>query len=39
VLRNIRPIKPFPVKGKLGLYDVEVEPSAFGPPDRSLFDG
>lgn len=23
VLRNVRPIDPFPVKGRLGLYDVE----------------
>ena len=26
VLKNIRPIKPFPVKGTLGIYDVDVPP-------------
>lgn len=24
VLENMRPVKPFPVKGKLGLYEVEL---------------
>lgn len=28
-LRNIKPIKPFPVSGSLGLYDVEI-PNAKG---------
>jgi len=26
VLRNIRPIEPFPVKEKLGFYEVECQP-------------
>ena len=25
VLEDIRPIEPFPVRGQMGLYDVEVE--------------
>lgn len=28
VLDDIRPLKPFPVKGRLGLYEVELPPEA-----------
>ena len=39
VLKNIRAIKPFPVKGMLRLYDVHVDPSALVPPEpTSLFE-
>ncbi len=30
VLSNIRRIRPFPVKGKLGIYDVECSPEVEG---------
>lgn len=26
ILSNIRPIRPFPVKGRMGLFDVQIEP-------------
>lgn len=35
VLRNIRPIKPFPVRGQLGVYDVDVSESDLVPPDET----
>ena len=43
VLRDIRPLRPFPVTGQLGLFDVKVEPAAlaFGTdisPFLSLFE-
>ena len=42
VLQNIRAIEPFPVKGQLGLYEVDVNPENLAnrkaPPQTSLFD-
>lgn len=42
VLQNIRAIEPFPVKGQLGLYEVNVSPGALlpkiEPKQASLFD-
>ncbi len=38
ILRNIRRVKPFPVRGQLGLYDVDVSESDLVLPDEaSLF--
>ena len=36
VLTNIRPIAPFPVKGRLGLYEVEYPPKS--GPRMPLFE-
>jgi hypothetical protein len=42
VLQNVRAIEPFPVKGQLGLYEVDVAPELLSPkraPSQpSLFD-
>lgn len=38
ILENIRYIKPFPVKGRLGLFDVDVRPEIF-PPDATDEEG
>lgn len=42
VLQNIRAIEPFPVKGQLGLYDVDVKPELLSArkaaKQTSLFD-
>jgi hypothetical protein len=42
VLRNVRAIEPFPVKGQLGLYDVDVSAGSIlpkaTPKQSSLFD-
>ena len=42
VLQNVRAIEPFPVKGQLGLYEVDVTPESLldrkRSPQASLFD-
>lgn len=42
VLQNVRAIEPFPVKGQLGVYEVDVAPENLvdrkAPPQTSLFD-
>jgi hypothetical protein len=43
VLRNIRPLKPFPITGQLGIFDVEVAAELLAPasdclPFPSLFE-
>jgi hypothetical protein len=43
VFRNIRPLKPFPVNGRLGIFDIEVQECMFATtpdrgPFRTLFD-
>jgi hypothetical protein len=42
VLQNVRAIEPFPVKGQLGLYEVDVRPENLADrkasPQTSLFD-
>ncbi len=38
IMDNIRYIKPFPVKGKLGLFNVDIVPEIF-PPDSSDEEG
>jgi hypothetical protein len=40
VLEDIRRVKPFPVRGQLGLFDVEVpaeEPHCKTPQQKDLF--
>src|ERR1017187_2262128 len=41
VLQNVRAIEPFPVKGQLGLYEVDVNPESLADrkasPQTSLF--
>jgi hypothetical protein len=34
ILENVRPIRRFPVKGRMGLYDVEFRPQGTPPPKR-----
>ena len=31
ILRNVKAIEPFPVKGQLGIYDVNVSPESLSP--------
>jgi hypothetical protein len=43
LLRDIRPVKPFPVSGQLGIFDVDVAPSLLVPapefrPALGLFE-
>lgn len=42
VLQNVRAIEPFPVKGQLGLYEVDVAPESLlakrASKQQSLFD-
>lgn len=39
VLKDVRPLKPFPVTGKLGLFDVDVQTALLtAQSDRTLFD-
>jgi hypothetical protein len=38
VFRNVRPLKPFPVNGQLGIFDVDVQEDLLAmAPDRELF--
>ena len=39
VLGNVRPIKPFQVKGQLGVYEVDVSPADLVPLDRAKGSG
>jgi len=37
LLRNIRPIEPFAVKGSQGFYDIELPQAAAASPDTTMF--
>jgi len=38
ILQNVQPIKPFPMKGQLGLFDVEISEERLAPvvPQKQL---